>query len=216
MRVDALLFLAMYVTAMAAALSSLVFFVWAFVGRRTSRSRRLRISAASLAILVVGVASAVVAMYFIIMPGELRSRPGFEPPYEVWHTILNVVVLLTLIAVAVFAAGLIVGSVAKRRWVYLTVGLVLLCAAASGANWHLIYGIQVPAYSRYVMIENREWMTRVGDAAPEIQFVMLNGSEARLSELRGKVLLINFFATWCGPCLHELPHMEKLWNQFKN
>ena len=80
----------------------------------------------------------------------------------------------------------------------------------------MIYGIQVPAYSRYVMIENREWMTRVGEPAPEIQFEMLNGSEVRLSELRGKVLLINFFATWCGPCLHELPHMEKLWNQFES
>ena len=52
-------------------------------------------------------------MYFVIMPGELRSRPDFQPPYEVWHTILNVVVLLTIIAVAVLAASLIVGSVLR-------------------------------------------------------------------------------------------------------
>jgi peroxiredoxin len=65
------------------------------------------------------------------------------------------------------------------------------------------------------MIENREWQTHVGDPAPDISVVMLDGSKKRLSDFRGELVLLNFFATWCGPCNSELPHLQVLWNLFK-
>ena len=44
----------------------------------------------------------------------------------------------------------------------------------------------------------------------------LNGREVSLEDYRGQIILINFWATWCPPCLLEMPSMEKLYAKFKN
>ncbi|HEA64922.1 MAG TPA: TlpA family protein disulfide reductase [Candidatus Aminicenantes bacterium] len=43
----------------------------------------------------------------------------------------------------------------------------------------------------------------------------LEGSEVSLKDFQGKVVFLNFWATWCGPCREEMPSMEKLWQRFK-
>lgn len=43
----------------------------------------------------------------------------------------------------------------------------------------------------------------------------LEGSEISLEDFEGKVVFLNFWATWCGPCREEMPSMEKLWQRFK-
>jgi peroxiredoxin/outer membrane lipoprotein-sorting protein len=50
----------------------------------------------------------------------------------------------------------------------------------------------------------------VGKAAPGFALRSLDGREYRLAELRGSVVLIDFWATWCAPCRRELPHIERL------
>jgi len=49
-----------------------------------------------------------------------------------------------------------------------------------------------------------------GDVAPDFQLEDTKGNRVSLSALRGKVVMVNFWATWCPPCKEELPSMEKL------
>ena len=44
----------------------------------------------------------------------------------------------------------------------------------------------------------------------------LSGATRRLSDYKGKVVFLNFWATWCGPCRSEMPSMEKLYRRFKD
>ena len=46
--------------------------------------------------------------------------------------------------------------------------------------------------------------------APDIEVIKADGSKLRLSELRGKVVFVNFWATWCPPCRKEIPDLEAL------
>ncbi len=51
--------------------------------------------------------------------------------------------------------------------------------------------------------------------APDFTLPSLGGSNVRLSELKGDVILLNFWASWCGPCRLEMPLLEKLHNKYK-
>lgn len=47
-------------------------------------------------------------------------------------------------------------------------------------------------------------------------FYDLDGNKVKLSQFKGKVIFLNFWATWCGPCIKELPNIKNLWEDYKD
>lgn len=65
--------------------------------------------------------------------------------------------------------------------------------------------------------DNVGYIVRVGDIAPDFDITLTDGKTIKLSSLRGKIVMLQFTASWCGVCRKEMPHIEKdIWQKHKN
>ena len=55
----------------------------------------------------------------------------------------------------------------------------------------------------------------IGKSAPDFELTKLDGTNVKLSDLKGKKVILNFWATWCGPCQQEMPDMEAFYKEHK-
>ena len=67
------------------------------------------------------------------------------------------------------------------------------------------------------------WLTRenrvrmvVGEPVPELTLPRINGDTARLADYRGRVLLVNLWATWCAPCIREMPSLQRAYEEYRD
>jgi len=58
-------------------------------------------------------------------------------------------------------------------------------------------------------------MPAIGTVAPDFTLRSDSGINVKLSERRGQVVMINFWATWCGPCRQEMPELERLYQKYR-
>ncbi|MES2268314.1 MAG: TlpA disulfide reductase family protein [Bacteroidota bacterium] len=60
-------------------------------------------------------------------------------------------------------------------------------------------------------------LNKVGDKAPQFEFFISKDKKAKLNDYKGKIVMLNFFATWCPPCRVELPRVQKeIWEKYKD
>ncbi|MFZ5518058.1 MAG: TlpA family protein disulfide reductase [Candidatus Zhuqueibacterota bacterium] len=57
--------------------------------------------------------------------------------------------------------------------------------------------------------EKESTLTTVGQAVPDFQVTTIANEQLDIQKMKGKTVLINFFATWCAPCMAEMPHLQK-------
>ena len=58
--------------------------------------------------------------------------------------------------------------------------------------------------------------TRVGNLAPDFQLLDLDQEPVSLSGLRGKPVVLNFWATWCPPCVDEMPYLQEIYDEYSS
>ncbi len=56
--------------------------------------------------------------------------------------------------------------------------------------------------------------TQVGELAPDFQLSNLEGQSVSLSDFRGEPVLVNFWASWCGPCRYEMPFIQEVYEEW--
>ena len=73
------------------------------------------------------------------------------------------------------------------------------------------------AIEKKVAADERGYIVKEGDKAPDFELKLTDGKKVKLSQLRGKVVLLQFTASWCGVCRKEVPFIERdIWQKHKD
>ena len=93
----------------------------------------------------------------------------------------------------------------RKSLIFILLGLIVFSASASAT------AITAEEFRRMGLQPPKQRLESI-----DFELQDLSGATRSLSDYRGKVVFLNFWATWCGPCRFEMPSMEKLYRRFKD
>lgn len=144
-----------------------------------------------------------------------------------YNAMAGTLLVISLVALAIAAAYLVAAMVGwngpnRRGRLIRFAAFLALFPALVAAQQYLQWGIFMPqlreAAEKELFRNQQERFAAsthvsVGDTAPSFELVDADGTNFSLDGSPDKVVLLNFFATWCGPCLRELPRMQAIWDR---
>lgn len=110
----------------------------------------------------------------------------------------------------------------KKNFFYVgSLSLLLLsmtaCSGQGKADKETLVSDSAVVKTDSVVADSTGYIVKVGEFAPDFTTTLTNGKLVKLSELRGKVVMLQFTASWCGVCRKEMPFIEKdIWLKHKD
>lgn len=83
-----------------------------------------------------------------------------------------------------------------KRFIYVWMSVILI-------------GLCTSSIAQTAKPDSIGYLVRIGQIAPDFMMTLVNGNKVKLSDLRGKVVMLQFTASWCGVCRKEMPYIEK-------
>jgi peroxiredoxin len=147
-----------------------------------------------------------------LSPDRMRvlfPPPTYEPPNDVLFELTGVLQFFLALVTIRAISPLVRGLVGTRMVTQGHTAVMMLTAALASVP----VGVSIAGPDLYTASGLQP--VRQGISAPDFSLHTLDGRSLALSSLRGKVVVLNFWATWCGPCKDEMPSLQRLKESFK-